>query len=593
MPQVFILKTTSSPWTVPSDFIATGHTVELLAAGGQGGVGTTGTSGNGGGGAGGGGYGKLTYSSGTITPGTTTIAFQCSGQGDPTTAGALWEATNTGFADFYGTLNGGSPGTSTTGGAAGVAGSQTGTPAILYTVTTSTTGGAGGSTGTTLGGSGGGGSAGPAANGGAGGGNTSTGTGGGGGGGGGAANGGFSTAISSGADGGVGSSGKQGVGGGGATGGAATGSSGGGGGDAVSTAVTATGGAGSGGTDFDGSHGCGGGGGGCGANTGNVAAVQNGGAAGAYGGGGGGTGYARGSATFTGGLGGDGLIVVTYPIPTIPDQYLYSGRSLRSLRGPHQRTHSASLASPLPVVTAPTGNTPPTLISTTATAIVTAVSVTTASIAVQNGDVLLGFYATEHANTGFSFPGSIATASGSTSAWTSRIQLPTANDLNRSYIRVWSATATATGNITVTFSAGTGGDHIKGWVQVWRGSTGIGATSTNDNSTGSGSPTVSVTTQQADSALAYIDGDWNAVTGTATFTSSAGTAVQDVSDQTATGSYCCYGSHLNDAGTVGSKTMGMSSPSTQRYVNGVIEVKGTTGAAVTPTGSTLAMMGVG
>src|SRR6516162_2405417 len=164
MPQVFILKTTSSPWTVPSDFIATGHTVELLAAGGQGGVGTTGTSGNGGGGAGGGGYGKLTYSSGTITPGTTTIAFQCSGQGDPTTAGALWEATNTGFADFYGTLNGGSPGTSTTGGAAGVAGSQTGTPAILYTVTTSTTGGAGGSTGTTLGGSGGGGSAGPAAN---------------------------------------------------------------------------------------------------------------------------------------------------------------------------------------------------------------------------------------------------------------------------------------------------------------------------------------------------------------------------------------------------------------------------------------------
>src|SRR3974390_3866133 len=87
MAQTFLTNASSSPWTFPAAYTVAGHTIEVVGCGGDGGLGTTGTTGTAGGGGGGGGYYKGTYSSGTITPGTTTIAFVCPAGGGAAATG--------------------------------------------------------------------------------------------------------------------------------------------------------------------------------------------------------------------------------------------------------------------------------------------------------------------------------------------------------------------------------------------------------------------------------------------------------------------------------------------------------------------------
>jgi hypothetical protein len=305
MTQVFLLKATSSPWAVPANFTVAGHTVEMVGNGGNTGIpAVQGTSSRGVGGGGGGAYIKLLYSSGTITPGTTTIPFAIGGPGtgsDPTT---FWEGTT--ITNSYAVHNGAD--TTSFSGATGGASTlgQFGTPAITYTNPIGSAGGNGGNaqSGAVGGGGGGGGAGGP--NGAGGNGFTATSTFGGGGGG--ANNG--TTGNAPGQAGGTGSSGTGGSAG--NPGGNGTGNSGGGGSNTVSTAVATTGGNGGSGTDFDGTHGLGGGGGASGSNSGNVVAANKGGSGGSFGGGGGGVGSIRGTVgTSAKGIGGDGLIIIT------------------------------------------------------------------------------------------------------------------------------------------------------------------------------------------------------------------------------------------------------------------------------------------
>lgn len=214
---------------------------------------------------------------------------------------------------------------------------------------------------------------------------------------------------------------------------------------------------------------------------------------------------------------------------------------------------------------------------------------TTASIAVQSGDVLVASAFGELAqNGGVAVVLAITTATGSTSAWAPR-EDTSFTDGNHAYIRTWTATATATGNITVSFSQ-TAGTAINfgGEVSVLRGSGGIGNVNKNNNNISSGAPTISVTTTGANSALVFASTDWNATAGTVTFTASNGTPVSDLADQSGAGaSYCNYSFHVADAGAAGAKTMGMSSPSTQRYVCTVIEVLGTASAFIAAKSITL------
>ncbi len=198
---------------------------------------------------------------------------------------------------------------------------------------------------------------------------------------------------------------------------------------------------------------------------------------------------------------------------------------------------------------------------------------TTASIAVQNGDILVAACMDATANSSQAY--SVSTASGSTSSWTPQGSRPASKNSQQADLFLWTATATANGNITVSFTRTAGNaSEYGGLVKVWRGSAGIGNVALNDNGTGSGSPTVSVTTTGNNSGLDFFNVDWSAVQGTVTFTASHGTPVSDFSEQSYTTVACYYAGHVLDASTAGSKTFGMSAPTGQRYTDGVVEILG-------------------
>jgi hypothetical protein len=140
-------------------------------------------------------------------------------------------------------------------------------------------------------------------------------------------------------------------------------------------------------------------------------------------------------------------------------------------------------------------------------------------------------------------------------------------------------TATTGENLTVTITS----SHVARWfggnVIRFSGSDGVGASA--KAQAASGSPSVNITTTQANSAIVAICGDWNAVSGTQTFTmggSSTGwTALTDYP-----GDASHYGvaiGYIGDAGAAGSKTIAMSAPTGQKWSLVVVEVKGTAGAA--------------
>jgi hypothetical protein len=216
--------------------------------------------------------------------------------------------------------------------------------------------------------------------------------------------------------------------------------------------------------------------------------------------------------------------------------------------------------------------TAPSFISSTATVFNSVNSPkTTGSIAVTNGDVLVAHAMAENGTAALT----IATATGSTSAWTLKVDSAVTGTSNP-FRRSWTATATATGNITVS-ATGSGTVFVGLIVKVWRGSSGIGAVNRGSNATGSGSPSVVVTTTGANSGIDFANCDWNGATGTTTFTATSGTPVSDLSDQTSSAHYCVYSFHVVDASAAGAKTMAMSSPGSQRYDCSAIEILGTGG----------------
>ncbi|WP_156908459.1 hypothetical protein [Bradyrhizobium murdochi] len=213
----------------------------------------------------------------------------------------------------------------------------------------------------------------------------------------------------------------------------------------------------------------------------------------------------------------------------------------------------------------------PILVSGTSTAFNTATTPKTASgITVQNGDVIVAHGMLETAAGGTI---NIATTAGSTVAWTLLEDVPGVSEPNQAYLRTWWTTASAPGTISVQFSKGAGSAAFGGIVKVYRNSSGVGAAEAAHNGdNASGLPSVSLTTTRDFSALDFACVDWFATSGTATFTSSAGTPATDL-DVLSSGAYRVYSSHI-DAGSAGSKTIGMSSPSTQRFVASAIEVLG-------------------
>jgi hypothetical protein len=159
--------------------------------------------------------------------------------------------------------------------------------------------------------------------------------------------------------------------------------------------------------------------------------------------------------------------------------------------------------------------------------------------------------------------------SGGSLTWTQRQVVSVASNC---WVSVWTATATSSTSFAVTFTR-TGATSVfyGGNVLTFRGSAGVGA-SAKTNSTGA--PSLSLTTTAASSAIIVANADWNAVDGASrTWRTGAGT-LSEVSYFRDSAQYTLYAGYHADAGAAGSKTLGLTAPTGQKYAIVAVEVQG-------------------
>lgn len=194
------------------------------------------------------------------------------------------------------------------------------------------------------------------------------------------------------------------------------------------------------------------------------------------------------------------------------------------------------------------------------------------AVAINAGDVLVGIMTRENGIGGI-VPN--ITENGSAS-WVTQQITPTINyDWTSDRISTYTATQNETITVTTTSS---GAIYFGSNVVRFSGSAGVGASNIATGT--SGNPSVSLTTTQANSAIVVIVSDWNAVSGTQTFTNNFSGTPTNLTDYP--GDLTHYGvaiAYFPDAGAVGSKTVGMSAPTGQKWTITAIEVKGTAAAA--------------
>ena len=159
-------------------------------------------------------------------------------------------------------------------------------------------------------------------------------------------------------------------------------------------------------------------------------------------------------------------------------------------------------------------------------------------------------------------------SSGVSLTWTLR-QSSTATGFAPSY--VWTAVAPSSGSVTVRFTRTGNYGSYGGDVLQFRNSAGVGASAI---TTGTGTPSLGITTTTDHSALVVYSSDWSAVNGSSrTWLTSAGT-FSEQTYFTTSGDMTGYGGYFGDVGTAGSKTVGLSAPSGQTYTTLALEVKG-------------------
>ena len=193
-------------------------------------------------------------------------------------------------------------------------------------------------------------------------------------------------------------------------------------------------------------------------------------------------------------------------------------------------------------------------------------------VAINSGDVLVEVSANESSQNGLRY---LAVTENGTASFVLQ-----QNYIINQYTEVEANTYTATTgeNLTVTIMNGSGG-FFGGNVIRFSGSAGVGASAKAQSS--SGSPSVNITTTQANSAIVAICGDWNAVSGTQTFTlDGSSTGWTALTDYPGDGAH--YGvaiGYIGDAGAAGTKTIAMSAPTGQKWSIIVVEVKGSASAS--------------
>lgn len=222
----------------------------------------------------------------------------------------------------------------------------------------------------------------------------------------------------------------------------------------------------------------------------------------------------------------------------------------------------------------------PTLVASGQTAWNTTTTPKTASVTVAVGDILVVKGATENGLTTLATP-----TGGSGFTWTLRQSYVRGNTNPVGYL--WAAVATVAQTFTLSLSASSPQNWGFGW-EVWRGSDGVGAsaqTPTTGVDATTGAPSLAITTGYANSALSVISSDWNAVSGTRTyravngFTPAAGGSGESGAYPGDGAIYGVYSTYYPDAGTAGSKTVGMTAPTGQKYVVLAVEIRGSAGGS--------------
>ena len=187
------------------------------------------------------------------------------------------------------------------------------------------------------------------------------------------------------------------------------------------------------------------------------------------------------------------------------------------------------------------------------------------AVAINSGDVLVLVSADEGLFT-------LGETENGSASW---VNIRNSDAYDYTAVRSSGYTATATETLTATITSA--GGYSGGNIVRFSGSDGIGASATNSGTTGS--PSVSITTTQDNSAIVVIVGDWNAISGTQIFTSDGGAgSPTNLTDYPGDGArYGVAIAYYPDAGTAGAKTVGMSAPSGQKWTIHAIEVKGNGG----------------
>jgi hypothetical protein len=200
---------------------------------------------------------------------------------------------------------------------------------------------------------------------------------------------------------------------------------------------------------------------------------------------------------------------------------------------------------------------------------------TTSSFSVNSGDVLVAFCVKEGYDASLSPNSPTISNTGTSFTWTLQQEVKVGS---YAHVLVWTATASTSQSMTVSFTLTQGGyaTYYGGNVLQFRNSSGVGATAKTNTT---GAPSLSLTTQSNNSMIAAFVGDWNAANGSTrtwrtvnsiTPTSGNGLELSYFRDASR---YTLYGGYWNDAGAAGSKTVGVSAPSGQKYAIVAVEIK--------------------
>lgn len=223
----------------------------------------------------------------------------------------------------------------------------------------------------------------------------------------------------------------------------------------------------------------------------------------------------------------------------------------------------------------------PTFVTSYSSTYDTTVNPKTVSVTTLAGDVLVVVSASENGTDNYN------TISGNSISYTQQ-ELFDAGTGDAS-VTIWTGTdATGGTGWTLSVSRTSSSQRYGITCYVFRNSDGIGSAEVSNSVTAA--PSLAISTTQANSAIVVVNGDWDADDGSSRtwrtvngVAPTAGNNLERLYYRDAGGvAYTAYSAYYDDAGSVGSKTVGLTIPSSQHYAIAAVEVKGSAAAATIP-----------